>query len=84
MMDSPTAENSVREASQKDDDDDGMRSARKPQISGPDRTEAQERKPFEVVLRGGAPWGFALSAEVNSGIPLHISKVRIGLSSVFY
>ena len=35
----------------------------------------QGRQPFEVVLRGGTPWGFALNGGKSTGLPVYISKV---------
>ncbi|RUS74604.1 hypothetical protein EGW08_017626 [Elysia chlorotica] len=38
-------------------------------------TLRQGRQPFEVVLRGGTPWGFALNGGTGTGLPVYISKV---------
>ncbi|GFS17120.1 PDZ and LIM domain protein 2 [Elysia marginata] len=35
----------------------------------------QGRQPFEVVLRGGGLWGFALDGGASTGLPVYISKI---------
>ncbi|GFN76650.1 PDZ and LIM domain protein 7 [Plakobranchus ocellatus] len=36
---------------------------------------SQGRRPFEVVLKGGTPWGFALNGGPGTDLPLYISKI---------
>ena len=36
-----------------------------------------DRRPFEVILRGGKPWGFTLAGGEEEQCPLHVSKVRL-------
>ena len=38
---------------------------------------SQGRQPFEVVLRGGTPWGFALNGGTGTELPVYISKVSV-------
>lgn len=35
-----------------------------------------DRRPFEVVLRGGKPWGFTLAGGEGEGSPLHIAQIE--------
>lgn len=34
-----------------------------------------DRRPFEVILRGGKPWGFRLAGGEGEDSPLHVSEV---------
>ncbi|KAK7482911.1 hypothetical protein BaRGS_00025811, partial [Batillaria attramentaria] len=34
-----------------------------------------DRRPFEVILRGGKPWGFILAGGEGEDSPLHISQI---------
>ena len=54
-----------------------------PPSSEVDRILSRGRKPFDVVLKGGAPWGFALNGGKGTDVPLHISKVNMN-SRIFY
>lgn len=36
-----------------------------------------DRRPFEVILRGGNPWGFTLAGGEGEECPLHVSKVSL-------
>ncbi|CAG5129390.1 unnamed protein product, partial [Candidula unifasciata] len=48
------------------------------QVSKIDLILAQGRRPFEIILKGGPPWGFALSGGRDLITPLHISKIVAG------
>ncbi|KAL8580503.1 hypothetical protein ACOMHN_053218 [Nucella lapillus] len=37
-----------------------------------------DRRPFEVILRGGKPWGLALAGGEGEKAALHISKIEEG------
>lgn len=51
---------------------------RSPEFSSPiEKVLARGRRPFEVVLRGGSPWGFALNGGRGTNLPLYISKVGV-------
>ncbi|KAH9488163.1 hypothetical protein Btru_064909 [Bulinus truncatus] len=41
-----------------------------------DKVLSRGRRPFDIVLKGGTPWGFALNG--GKGIPLYISKIVAG------
>lgn len=36
-----------------------------------------DRRPFEVILRGGGPWGFKFSGGEGEGNFLHVSEVSV-------
>lgn len=40
------------------------------------RIFATGRLPFDVTLKEGPPWGFALNGGGDTNVPLYISKVR--------
>lgn len=45
------------------------------EISGP--TVAKSSRTFQVVLKGGAPWGFTLQGGVGTQSPVQIQQVGI-------
>lgn len=73
-MDVQTNRNNENEDGLKEDN--AVKGVEGPQLSEIDRILAQGRRPFEIILKGGAPWGFALDGGKSMATPLLISKVR--------